>query len=487
MKKTILEIHDEINCHFVDLPVEHRRYLCNKYKIFNPANRYLPAVRLGRWDGKVPFFTLAGHTYINMLPDIIEYLYNQNFDIELHDTRTYNRVFDIDKVSEDSYSHITWPVGHQLAGQPIMLRDYQVDAINSYFDNLQSINVLPTSSGKTIITAVLSDRVQKYGRSIVIVPNKSLVVQTEEDYKNLKLDVGVYFGDRKEYNKTHTICTWQSLEVISKRSKNDPDYITLAEFLDGVVAVIVDEVHGAKAASLQKLLNGEAAIIPIRWGMTGTFPKEEFDRTLISMSIGPIVNTLNAKDLQDKGVLSNCDISVHQLQDYKEFPNYPSEMSYLTTDQDRLKFISKFLGQISKVDGNTLILVNNIPTGKLLQKYIPDSVFISGVTKLTDRSAEYSEIATSDNRVLIATYGIAAVGINVPRLFNIVLFEAGKSSIRVLQSIGRGLRTAKDKNHVHIYDICSGCKYSKKHLTKRKSYYKEQQFPHTITKVNWQQ
>jgi superfamily II DNA or RNA helicase len=44
--------------------------------------------------------------------------------------------------------------------------------------------------------------VEQYGRSIVIVPNKSLVVQTEEDYVNLGLDVGVYFGDRKELNKT---------------------------------------------------------------------------------------------------------------------------------------------------------------------------------------------------------------------------------------------------------------------------------------------
>ena len=92
----------------------------------------------------------------------------------------------------------------------------------------------------TITTATLSHLCEPYGRTIVIVPNKSLVVQTEEDYQNLGLDVGVYFGDRKELNRTHTICTWQSLNVLDKKSYDD-DALTLAEFTEGVVGLIVDE------------------------------------------------------------------------------------------------------------------------------------------------------------------------------------------------------------------------------------------------------
>ena len=65
----------------------------------------------------------------------------------------------------------------------------------------------------------------------------------QEDYKNCGLDVGVYYGDRKELGKTHTICTWQSLNVLDKKTKNhEADIITLKEFLDGVCGVIVDEV-----------------------------------------------------------------------------------------------------------------------------------------------------------------------------------------------------------------------------------------------------
>jgi superfamily II DNA or RNA helicase len=84
-----------------------------------------------------------------------------------------------------------------MAGQPIMLRDYQVEIINNFLENPQCIQEIATGAGKTIMTAALSWQAGHYGRTIVIVPNKSLVEQTEADYVNLDLDVGVYYGDRK--------------------------------------------------------------------------------------------------------------------------------------------------------------------------------------------------------------------------------------------------------------------------------------------------
>jgi len=115
----------------------------------------------------------------------------------------------------------------------------------------------------------------------------------------------------------------------------------------------------------------------------------------------------------------------------------------------------------------------------------PDVVFVSGATKDTARKEEYAEIATSTNKIIIATYGVAAVGINIPRIFNLVLFEPGKSFVRVIQSIGRGIRKAEDKDHVEIWDITSTCKFAKRHLTKRKVFYKEANYPYTQEKVEW--
>ena len=158
------------------------------------------------------------------------------------------------------------------------MRDYQVKVINDFIANPQCLQEIATGAGKTIITATLSRLCQPYGRTIIIVPNKSLVTQTEEDYINLGLDVGVYYGERKELNRKHTICTWQSLNVLHKKSKKDDAEFPIDEFLDDVVCVMVDEVHMAKADVLKQLLTGPFAGVPMRWGLTGTIPKEEFEK-----------------------------------------------------------------------------------------------------------------------------------------------------------------------------------------------------------------
>jgi superfamily II DNA or RNA helicase len=133
------------------------------------------------------------------------------------------------------------------------------------------------------------------------------------------------------------------------------------------------------------------------------------------------------------------------------------------------------------------VLVDRVATGKLLVEYLGEkAVFVSGTTKGTKRQEEYDEIATSTGKIIVATYGVAAVGINIPRIFNLVLVEPGKSFVRVIQSIGRGIRKAEDKDHVEIWDITSTCKFAKRHLTSRKKFYTEAKYPFSIEKVEWQ-
>ena len=112
-------------------------------------------------------------------------------------------------------------------------------------------------------------------------------------------------------------------------------------------------------------------------------------------------------------------------------------------------------------------------------------MFIQGEMKLSERKEEYDQISNSTNKVLIATYGVASVGINIPRIFNLVLIEPGKSFVRVIQSIGRGIRKAQDKDFVQIWDITSSCKFAKRHLTQRKKFYKEANYPFTMEKMEW--
>jgi superfamily II DNA or RNA helicase len=485
MKQCTIVIRDEVNIKIEGLDLDCRKALVTAFKYENPAARYLPAVRLGRWDGKIAYFQLGGSTYVNLLPEIMPILDRFDYSPVLDDQREYTTTFDFAAVSENHYSHVLWPRTHPAAGQPMVLRDYQVEIINKFLTNPQCIQEVATGAGKTIITAALSDAVSAYGRSIVIVPNKSLVTQTEADYINMGLDVGVYFGDRKEYNRQHTICTWQSLNNMMKLTKTGAAEITIHEFIQDVVCVIVDEVHMAKADALKTLLTGAMSQIPLRWGLTGTVPKELFESQALLVSLGPVVSRLSASTLQDAGVLAQCHVNIVQLVDHVEYKDYQSELKYLLEESGRLDTMAELIRKVNET-GNTLVLVDRTECGRQLVERLGDkAVFVSGSTKAKARQDEYNQVADATDKIIVATYGVAAVGINIPRIFNLVLVEPGKSFVRVIQSIGRGIRKAEDKDHVEIWDITSTCKFAKRHLTKRKAFYKEANYPFSAEKLEW--
>ncbi len=477
-------IKDEINVKIENLDLDTRKALVKKFKYEDPTARYRPAYKLGRWDGTISFFGIGGTTYLSMLPEVLEFLENRNYYIELEDLRiSYDLQFQ--KISENFWGEKCWPKGHRFENQPIRLRDDQVEVINKFLENPQCLQEIATGFGKTITTATLAKICEKYGKTVTIVPNKSLVEQTEEDFVNCGLDVGVYYGDRKDLTKTHTICTWQSLNILDKKSlDNELEALRLAEFLEDVKCVMVDEVHMATAEVLKKLLTQNLANAPIRWGLTGTIPKQDFEYQALRSSLGDVINRVSAYELQQKGVLSNCHVNIVQTIEWKEFGSYAEELKFLVTDDSRLGWFKTIIENISK-SGNTLVLVNRIDTGKKLIELLDDAVFISGEVKTKDRKEEYDEVKTANNKIIIATFGVAAVGINIPRIFNLILLEPGKSFVRVIQSIGRGIRKADDKDHVEIWDVTATTKYAKRHLTERKRYYKDAKYPFTLEKVKY--
>ena len=216
-----------------------------------------------------------------------------------------------------------------------------------------------------------------------------------------------------------------------------------------------------------------------------SIPKDDYEAVGVFCSLGPVVGNLSSKELQDMGVLADLDVNIFQLQDgVLGFNSYAQELKWLLTDDKRIDHISEIIKGLS-TSGNTLVLIDRIKTGEMLMERNPDWVFISGSMKTKDRQEEYAEVSELNNKVIVATYGVAAVGINIPRIFNLVMLEPGKSFVRVIQSIGRGIRKAEDKDYVQVVDITSNLKYSKRHLTKRKQFYKEQNFRHKVTKVEY--
>jgi len=135
MKRCTIQIRDEVNIKLEGLDLDARKALVTAFKYDVPYARYLPAVRLGRWDGKVSYFQLGGSSYTNLLPEIIPILEKFNYDIDLDDQRDYSVNFAFEPVTESTFSHVVWGKGHPMEGQPMELRDYQVEIINNFLEN----------------------------------------------------------------------------------------------------------------------------------------------------------------------------------------------------------------------------------------------------------------------------------------------------------------------------------------------------------------
>jgi superfamily II DNA or RNA helicase len=266
------------------------------------------------------------------------------------------------------------------------------------------------------------------------------------------------------------VATWQALQ-------NNPQVLKSA----GII--IIDECHGAAAQVLGQLLNDHAAHCAYRYGCTGTIPKPKLDEYTIRGSLGRVLFTITAAELIEQGYLSELEIEPIETQDdvAEDFPDYASERAYLDRSGDRLDLIADLVITKAAKYGNTLVLVNSIKQGKALQKLISDSVFLYGETENDVRAEWYGVFAERDDLIVIATYGIASTGLSIDRIFNLMLVDAGKSFIRCIQTIGRGLRKNGDKVKVHVTDVFSKLKWSKKHFSARKKFYTEATYP--LTKV----
>ena len=179
MKHATIVIKDEVNIKVEGLELDARRALVTAFKYDVPGARYLPAVRLGRWDGKVSYFQLGGSTYVNLLPEIIPILEKFNYDIELDDQREYSNQFNFTQITEDTFADTVWPKGHERAGEPIKFRDYQVEILNNFLANPQSVQEVATGAGKCLASNTLLcvniDENTSFGRFII---NK---LQQEQD------------------------------------------------------------------------------------------------------------------------------------------------------------------------------------------------------------------------------------------------------------------------------------------------------------------
>lgn len=360
--------------------------------------------------------------------------------------------------------------------------------------------IIHHNSGKSLVMYCLTRFLLALDKKILlIVPNIGLTEQLFSDYieygwKNAESYVSVLHGKSKKYNKDRPILvsTWQS---IYKKKK---------DFFKDYDAVIVDEVHGAKAYSLQQILE-KCVNADYRVGLTGTLQDQECDRMSIIGHLGPVLFSLTAGELIDKGILSKIKIANLLLQytpeevDYMKRRPYPEEERFIAENEDRNKIFKYIIDHVDK-DDNILILVRlkvhlHAITEYLKQNY-PDKHIheIFGETDVDVRESVRKGTNDQAGVILVATYATMSQGINIKRIHHVIFGSSFKSKIRILQSIGRGLRKHPLKKLLLLFDIIDDLRYVKrtgnigenhvfKHFRERLKYYTQQGFKYTTKKV----
>jgi len=461
------------------------------FTFFVPGYQFVPAYRNRIWDGKIRMFDLRNNTiYIGLLNYIEEFCKERNYKYEIQNNLDFEDEFSLyhaKKFAAELKIH--------SRGDPIEVREHQLDAFIHAMQKRRALLVSPTASGKSLIIYLIFQQLHKYQnlKGLVIVPTTSLVEQLYSDFGDYNdgemTNVHrIYQGKEKESNKDLIISTWQSLYKMPKEYFEQFDYI------------IGDEAHLFKAQSLTTILTS-CINAKYRIGLTGTLDGTKTHKLVLEGLFGAVEKVISTKELIDKQQLSNFEIKCLVLKHTDDEclkakdKTYQEEIEYLISHEARNKFIKNLAVSLGK---NTLILFQMVDKhGRILYNMIKNTknignrkvFFIYGGTETTDREEIRKIMEIENDAIIVASFGTFSTGINIRNLHNIIFAMPTKSSIRTLQSIGRGLRQSDGKEIATLYDIADDLRYKKhmnytlRHFVERTKIYNEEKFPFKIYKI----
>jgi len=457
-----------------------------------PGYQFVPAYRNKIWNGKIYLYHLnTSQIYLGLL----------NYVQQFCEERDYTYEYENNLDTEDEYSvyhakKFVQQINPHSNGKPIQVREHQINAYIHAMQKRRALLVSPTASGKSLIIYLIFRQLYQYQnlKGLVIVPTTSLVEQLYSDfadYNNSSMEDyihRIYQGKEKNTHKPLTISTWQSIYKMPKEYFEQFDY------------VIGDEAHNFKAQSLTSILTN-CVNAKYRIGLTGTLDGTKTHKLVLEGLFGSVNKVITTKELIDKKQVSNFQIKCLVLKHSDEKclqlkdKTYQEEIQYLISCDARNKFIKNLAVSLNK---NTLVLYQMVDKhGKILYDNIRNTekigsrkvFFVHGGTDTADREEIRRIMEIENNAIIVASFGTFSTGINIRNLHNIIFAMPTKSSIRTLQSIGRGLRQSEGKTQATLYDISDDLRYKKhmnytlKHFVERTKIYTEEQFPFKMYKI----
>ena len=471
--------------------------LAEHFCFYVPGYKFMPAYKNRMWDGKIRLFDLRKKTlYSGLFQYMQEFANARQYDIQPEPNRTYGlagtkNIIDIPALLNE----ITLTAG----GNEIIPRDYQIAALEHALINGQSLLLSPTASGKSlIIYLAIRHFLEESDQSVLlIVPTTSLVEQMYSDFADYsqfdEWEVTenchkIYAGKEKYNVKPRVIITtWQSI------------YKESSGWFQPFGMVIGDEAHAFKAKSLTSILE-KCTECRYRMGTTGTLDGTQTHQLVLEGLFGPVHKVTTTKKLMDNNDLAQLDINVLLLKYADEFckikRDYQQEMDFIVQYEPRNNFISNLAIDCT---GNTLVLFQYVDKhGKPLHNMLREKLkgqernlfYVSGETNVDDRENVRAITETQDDAIIVASMGTFSTGINIKRLHNIIFASPSKSQIRVLQSIGRGLRKSADGMDTKVYDIADDLHWKSKknytlvHAAERIKIYAKEKFDYNVYDIN---
>jgi len=460
------------------------------FSFYVPGYKFMPAYRNRMWDGKIRLYNqTTGQIPAGLFPQVLSFAELREYELEIEETE-YGNPNEGNKINPEFMMKFI-----DALKLPFKIRDYQFDAVCTGIQRKNAILLSPTGSGKSlIIYALMRYLISSFEQDVlVIVPTTSLVEQMYNDFKTYGYDVEkychrIYSGKDKNTTKRIIISTWQSIY------RFQPDWFSRFG------AVFGDECHGFKSKSLTTIMN-KCVEAEYRFGTTGTLDGALTHELVLQGLFGKVYRVTSTRELQDNDTLAKLNIRRIVL-DYndiikKDFgkKTYQEEIEFIVTYQKRNTFIKNLTLDLK---GNTLVLYNYVEKhGKPLYNMIKDDVeesrktfFVSGETAATDREAIRAIVEKQKNSITVASLGTFSTGINIRNLHNIVFASPSKSQIRVLQSIGRGLRKTDDGKDTTLYDIIDDISWKSRknygilHADERLRIYGREKFNHKTYRVN---
>ena len=462
------------------------RELCDYFTFEVPGAKFMPQYRNRMWDGKIRLFSPRnGRIYVGLLPYIKEYCTKKSIEYIIE-----KGVEDDRNVIRESVRDFAESLRPKSRGKPIQFRDYQIDAIWYAIQSNRCLLLSPTASGKSLIIYTL---VRYYNlmnlKTLILVPTTSLVEQMYSDF----IDYGwedkhihrIYAGLDKGSKKPVVISTWQSIYKLHR------------PYFAQYGCIIGDEAHLFKAKSLTDIM-AKSGEVRYRFGLTGTLDGTQTHRLVLEGLFGQVKKIISTKELIDRGTLAELEIDCIVLKHTEEeakrvrYYRYAEEINYLVSHPKRNKFIENLCKNIK---GNTLLLFQLVEKhGVLLYNEIKTLdrkvFFVYGGTTTEARERVRAITEKEKDAIIVASYGTFSTGINIRAINNIVFASPSKSRVRVLQSIGRGLRQTEDKTMVKLFDVSDNISYKSRqnftyrHFLQRLNIYKEEQFKYEINRIN---